>query len=88
MIERGAGLGHFFRLFGSVLPRSLVWGIIGGVEGAILDYSARQHGSNLRQLYQAAAALLLLLLLLLLLQQPAAAAPPVVVAANAHQLHC
>jgi len=33
MIERHDGIGDLFRIFGSVVPRSLIWGILGAVEG-------------------------------------------------------
>ena len=39
MIERHDGIGDLFRIFGSVVPRSLIWGILGAVEGYLCDSS-------------------------------------------------
>ena len=38
----GTGILDVFRIFGSVLPRTLMWGILGAAEGFLLDYSDLQ----------------------------------------------
>ena len=35
----GTGIWDVCRIFGSVLPRTLIWGILGAAEGFLLDYS-------------------------------------------------
>ena len=42
MIDRGHGLTHLCRVFGSVVPRATPWGIIGGALGYFLDASDYQ----------------------------------------------
>ena len=39
MIDHSPGLRDLFRVFGSVLPRTLVWAVLGAIEGAICDLS-------------------------------------------------
>ena len=39
MIQRVRSFLDLFRVFGSVIPRCILWGVLGAVEGAVCDWS-------------------------------------------------